>query len=57
MYADIHEEFNKANKFWVARTEQEISAIIQTSVFCVDKTCFPRPGHTLIVTNIDCDQY
>ena len=29
-------------------TEQEIDAIIQTSVLCVDKTCFPRPGHICI---------
>ena len=34
--AEIHEEFNKINRFWIAYTEQEIGAIIQTSVFCVD---------------------
>ena len=36
---------NKTNRFWKAHTEQEISAIIQTSIFYVDKTCFPRHGH------------
>ena len=43
-YEVINEEF-KANRFGIAHTEQEIGAIIQTSVFCVDKICFPRPGH------------
>ena len=43
-YAYIHEKFNK-NRYWIAHTEQEIGAIIWTSVFYVDKTCFPRPGH------------
>ena len=38
-------KFNKSNRFWVAHTEQERCPIIQTSVFCVDKICFPRPGH------------
>ena len=33
------------NIFSIAHTEQEIFAIIQTSVFCVDKTCFLRPHH------------
>ena len=44
-YAEIHEEFNNTNIFWIALTEQEICAIIQTRAFCVYKTCFPRPGH------------
>ena len=35
----------KTNRFLVAHTEQEICAIIWTSLFCIDKTCFPRPGH------------
>ena len=42
---ELHEEFNTTNRFWIAHTEQEIGAIIQTSVFCIDKTCFLRPGH------------
>ena len=45
MYAEIHEEFNKTYRFWIAHTEQEIGAIKRASIFCVDKTCFPRPGH------------
>ena len=44
-YAEIHEELNKTNRFLIAHTEQEIGTIIQTSVFYVDKTCFPRPSH------------
>ena len=32
---------------YIGHTEQEIGVIIRTSVFCVDKTCFPSP-----VTNI-----
>ena len=38
----MHEEVNKTNRFWIEYTEQEIYSIIQTNVFCVDKTCFPR---------------
>ena len=49
MYAEIHEECNKTNRIWIAHTEQEIGAIIQTSVFCVDKTCIPRPSHILYI--------
>ena len=45
MYPVIHNEFNKTNRLWIAHNEQEISAIIRTSVFCVDKICFPRTGH------------
>ena len=37
IYAKIHEEFNKTNRFWIADTKQEIHTIIQESVFCVDK--------------------
>ena len=44
-YAEIHEEFHKINRFWIAHTKQEIGAIIQTSVFFVEKTCFLKPGH------------
>ena len=44
-YAEIHEEFSKTNRIWIGYTQQEIGAIIQTSVFCVDKTCIPRPGY------------
>ena len=47
--AAIHEEFNKINRLWIAHIEQEIGVIIRTSVFCVDKTCFPRPDHILIL--------
>ena len=47
-YAEIHEEFNKTNRVWIAHTEQEIGVIIQTHVFCVDETCFPRPSHIFI---------
>ena len=36
------------NRFSIAHTEQEIDVIIQTSVFCVDKTCFLRPDHIAI---------
>ena len=42
-YAEIHEEFNKTNRFWIAHREQEIGAIIQTSVLCVDRSVFPGP--------------
>ena len=45
MQIKIHTQFNIANRFWIAYTEQEIGAIIYTSVFCVDKTHFPRPSH------------
>ena len=38
-------KFNKANGVWIAYIEQEKGAIIRTSVFCVDKSYFPRPGH------------
>ena len=48
-YGEIHEEFNKINVFWIAHTEQEISAIIQTSV---EKTCFLKPSHNIIVSII-----
>ena len=44
-YTEIHVEFNKTNRVWIAHTELEIRAIIETRVFCVDKICFPRPGH------------
>ena len=44
IYAEIHEEFNKTSRFWIAHTEQEMGPIIWANVF-VDKTCFPRPGH------------
>ena len=47
-YTEIHEEFNKTNRVWIAHTELEIRAIIQSHVFCVDKTCFPRLGHKCI---------
>ena len=44
--AEIHEEFTKTNnRIWIAHKVQEIDAIIQTSVFYVDKTCLPRPCH------------
>ena len=46
MYLNViiyEERFNKTNRLWTAHTEQEISAIIRTSVFCVDRTCFPDP--------------
>ena len=33
---------------WIAHTQQEIDAIIRTNVFCVDKTCFLRPGYIII---------
>ena len=42
MYAEIHEEFIHILN---THTEQEIGTIIRTCVFCVDKTCAPRPGH------------
>ena len=42
---------------WIAHTEKEIDTIIWIAVFCVDKTCFLRPGHiyryTYILTCID----
>ena len=28
IYAEIHEEFNKINRFWIAHTEQKICTII-----------------------------
>ena len=28
IYTEIHEEFNKTNRFWIAHTEQEIGFII-----------------------------
>ena len=28
IYAEIHEEFNPINRFWIARIEQNIHAII-----------------------------
>ena len=49
----IHEEFNKMNRFSIAHTEQEIDVIIQTSVFCVDKTCFLRPDHIAISLELE----
>ena len=42
IYAEIHEEFDKGNRFWIAHT---VGGVIRTSVFCVDKTHFPRPSH------------
>ena len=60
MYADIYEEFNKTNRFWIAYTEQDRGAIIRTSVFCVDNTCFPSPGHKYKISEesklFTCDQ-
>ena len=38
-------EFNETKIFWIAHTEQDIIAIVWTSVLCVDKKDFPRPGH------------
>ena len=32
-------------RFWMAHTEKAIRNIIQTSVLCVDETCFLRPDH------------
>ena len=45
IYAQIPKEFNEINRIWIAYTEKEICAIIRIGVFCVDKTCFLRPGH------------
>ena len=45
IYAEIHEEGNHTNKFHITLTEQIISAMMQISVFYVDKTCFLNPGH------------
>ena len=44
----MHEDFLKINRFWIAQREQEICTIIRASIFCVDKTCFPRPSHISI---------
>ena len=33
MNTEIHKEFNKSNRFYIAHTKQEIGAIIQASVF------------------------
>ena len=44
-YAEIYEEGNNTNKFHIALIEQDISAMMQTSVFYVDKICFLNPGH------------
>ena len=52
IYTEIHEEFNKTNRFWIAHTEQQICAIKRTRVFYVDKTCFPKPGHKLCLYGI-----
>ena len=35
-------------------TELEIGAIISTSVFCVDKSCFTRLGHIRIYNMYVC---
>ena len=43
IYAKIHEEFNKTNRFCIAHKKQEIRAILQKSVFCVGRTIFPGP--------------
>ena len=50
-YAEIHREFNKNNRFWLAHREQEIGALMRTSIFCVDKICFPKPIVHAILTN------
>ena len=45
VYAEIYEEGNNTNKFHIALTKQDITAMIQTNVPYVDKTCFLNPGH------------
>ena len=41
-------EFNTTHRNWIAHTEKEIGTILRIGVFCVDKTCFLRPGHNLL---------
>ena len=38
-------DFNKTYRIYIAYTEEEIDTIIRMGVFCVDKSCFLRPGH------------
>ena len=40
-------DFNKTCRIYIAYTEEEIDTIIQMGVFCVDMSCFLRPGHIL----------
>ena len=34
-YAEIHEEFNKTNRVWIAHTEQEICAMCHNMNKCI----------------------
>ena len=43
-YAEIHEEFSNTNRLCIEHTEWSIVVITQTSVFCVDETCFLKHG-------------
>ena len=38
---------NEAYRNQIARTKKKIYTIIRMGVFCVDKTCFLRPGHLI----------
>ena len=49
IYAKIHEEFYKTNRFCIAHTKQEIGAIIQISVLCVDGTWFSHTQSQMMI--------
>ena len=36
---------SNAIKLLETYTEQDIGTVIQTNIFCVDRTCFPRQSH------------
>ena len=44
-YAQNPKESNTTYRNWIAYTGKEICTIVRIDVFCVDKTCFLRPGH------------
>ena len=56
LYLKYHHKLCRRNSIKLTdldrHAEQEIGAIIQTSVFCVDKTCFPRPGHHMLCSKL-----
>ena len=45
MCAQNPKELNETYRNQITCTQKELCTIIQMGVFCVDKTCFLRPGH------------
>ena len=46
VHTAFHKEFNKTYRFYLGHTEYKVGAIIQTGMFCTDKTVSSQAGHT-----------